>query len=216
MEFNWDEFKKDDEYLLVVNCQTKEESENFINCCKSNGITQWKSGEPLKNDAFEFFGDKICYLAVKDEDDIKLTFDNLSYFNNPELDVDVLNWNEYMKEDNDFCLNDIKAGYVVGLHDGSLRMVINISDEELGLFAYQKSPTPLSDYHLSRDKFSFVTSNTNYNIERIYGYPDKLSKRLISEENRELLFPIIKRMTLDEIEKELGYKIELIEEQLKE
>lgn len=118
-------------------------------------------------------------------------------------------------------VNDIKVGYVVELRDGTLLMCMEYGKDGLKCFA--KENLALLDINKSYTGFNF-NSNYMYDVMKVYGFSKHASSSAnISTDFRDLLYKrdfrdllykreVPKRMTIRQIEKELGYEIELVSE----
>lgn len=123
-----------------------------------------------------------------------------------------------------FTMDDLKVGYVVKLANGDLRMVIEIDDfrdarprknskilvNKDGVWAYADS---------WRHELTRMCGGDDLSIDEVYGFINKaygITHALdISTEHRPLLWKReepAKKMTVSEIEKKLGCKIEIVAE----
>lgn len=115
-------------------------------------------------------------------------------------------------------VNDIKVGYVVELRDGTLLMCMEYGKDGLKCFAKENSA--LLDINKSYTGFNF-NSNYMYDVMKVYGFSKHASSSAnISTDFRDLLYirnllykrEEPKKMTIKQVEKKLGYKIELVSE----
>ena len=109
-------------------------------------------------------------------------------------------------------VNDIKVGYVVELREGTLLMCMEYGNEGLKCFAKENSA--ILDINKSYTGFNF-NSNYMYDVMKVYGFSKEGSTSAnISTDFRDLLYKREKpkKMTIKQIEKQLGYKIELVSE----
>lgn len=105
---------------------------------------------------------------------------------------------------------EIKPGYIVVFLDKAMKeqiYTVAIQNEKGEVYcAYQFG------WHHIKEDYPNGFENEYYKIVKIYGLP-KRWEDLFSLEGRELLYDAsVKKMTKSEIEKELGYKIEIVEE----
>jgi hypothetical protein len=118
------------------------------------------------------------------------------------------NWCAEELELAEFTKSDLKDGMVVEYHNGSREMVFGSRSIDMNgwhnLEEYSESLTE-EKYHFpihNIDKVYKVNSNTIYNFKDVF-----------KDEYLELIWerkPDYKEMTVEEIEKELGYKIKVI------
>ena len=123
---------------------------------------------------------------------------------------------------NNFTIDDLKIGYVVRFSDNILGIIQPISELNniIILKNHMNSDSPIIYYGwLPISAFNKdLTSKTNDlpDIIEVYGYAEIFGDALnISTNNRKLLYKKEeerKNITIKEIEKELGYKINIIEE----
>lgn len=111
-------------------------------------------------------------------------------------------------ENEKFTKADIKVGYVVKHRNGTLSMAMLVGEEieprlidTLGGYTYMFNED-LTNY-----------GSDTWDIVEVYGYASNCGWAIkISTEYRTLLWKReeVKKMTVEEIEKELGYKIEIV------
>lgn len=114
------------------------------------------------------------------------------------------------EEEKTFTLDDLKVGYVVKLRNGKLRMVSMIDEGEIivdknGYWDYKRT----WGGDLRRPGIEEL------DIVEVYGYSCSPSCSFYVEtKNRRLLWKReeAKKMTVAEIEKKLGYKVEIVAE----
>lgn len=116
-----------------------------------------------------------------------------------------------------FTKDDIEPGYVVELRNGNITIANYTADGILIIVDEHNSWTSLDHYN---EDLTFKSRNHNHDIIKIYGY-SKWAYRVLNYETKErsLLWerkeekkPEPKKLTVAEIEKELGYSIEIIPE----
>ena len=109
-------------------------------------------------------------------------------------------------------VEDIKVGYVVELRSGSLLMCMEYG--EAGLKCFASDISAILDINKNYTGFNFP-SNYMYDVVRVYGFSQEGACALsLSTDFRDCLYKReeSKKMTIKQIEKELGYKIELVSE----
>lgn len=109
-------------------------------------------------------------------------------------------------------VEDIKVGYVVELRDGSLLMCMEYGESGLKCFASKISV--ILDINKNYIGFNFAP-NYMYDVMKVYGFSKEGACALsLSTDFRDCLYEREKpmKMTIKQIEKELGYKIELVSE----
>lgn len=113
--------------------------------------------------------------------------------------------------------SDIRSGYLIELTNGERFILFRYDQERFRkVFVNFITNTTIEfdDYDYDFDYGD--SDNRSYNIEKVYGLPDKPQhyKNLLEVyniENRPLLWTRKpKEMTLEEIEDELGYKIRIV------
>lgn len=118
-----------------------------------------------------------------------------------------------------FSKDDLKVGYVVQRRDGTLFMVVPVMSKGGANNEYEMRIVD-KEYHWdSIPKYSddLKTDNnfTGFDIVKVYGFSKYANNCLqISTENRNLIWErkeeIKKEMTVEEIEKELGYSVKIV------
>ena len=119
-----------------------------------------------------------------------------------------------------FTKDDLKVGYVVKLRDGSLEMVImsGVCGNDPMLISVGTSGRWTNIAQDIDDNLCRHDNKRDYDIVEVYGYSTYAYCALkVSTENRELLWKReeAKKMTVSEIEKALGYKVEVVAEEVK-
>ena len=146
--------------------------------------------------------------------------DNFGYDYDKEKEKDVM-------KNKKFTRDDLKVGYVVKLRDGRLCMVAEIGNKgslilvcaEHGGYDYvSRWNTGLTFNSYAAYGYPKRVKEDGHDIVEVYGhinnstyYDDALN---ISTDHRPLLWSreTVKKMTVSEIEKKLGYKIEVVAE----
>lgn len=174
----------------VMHCKTEEEAKDFCNYLHSVG-RKWRTDRSYH----------IIYNYVDE---------NTVYYFNEGTYSDVvcakaegytiLEWEDFMKKK--FTKADIRDGMVVELRNGAVYMVMG---NVLMNFEDCLSLTPYND--------TLETTSDCLVIDKVYKSGTLTMKRYFEHSNLILIWErpnLIKEMTVDEIEKELGYKIKIV------
>lgn len=118
-------------------------------------------------------------------------------------------------ENKKFTKADLKVGYVVKFRRGDLRMIMPASLGKLVAIASDGTNGDISKYRddLTHRYGEKATDFADFDIMEVYGLSCwDHEAYMISTSSRELLWKReeAKKMTVEEIEKELGYKIEIV------
>ena len=109
-----------------------------------------------------------------------------------------------------FTKNDLKIGYIV-ICNNIPHMVMVGSSGSTVLIDNERGYLHLDDFN---DDLVYKNDPKEWNITEVYGYSGFYHKTLeLSTFGRELLWKredSTKKMTVEEIEKELGYKVEIV------
>lgn len=185
---------------------------------KTYRIRQW---DDMKNELGECWGElktyfnfasemkelcgEICKVTAKRGKEVKLEFINDKLDSNWAFSCDMIEPIEKNK-----MPIEIRPGYIViFLEKGFEKEHITVALETNNGYVYCADDYGWYDIY---EDFSDGMENEFYKIYKIYGLPKRGSK-LFSLEGRKLLYDAsVKKMTKSEIEKELGYKIEIVEE----
>ena len=120
-----------------------------------------------------------------------------------------------------FTKADLKVGYVVKLRDGSLEMVMMwgvFGSKDPMLISVGTSGWWTSIARDIDDNLCRQDNKRDCDIVEVYGYSLYANcARDVSTDDRELLWKReeAKKMTVSEIEKALGYKVEVVAEEVK-
>lgn len=118
-------------------------------------------------------------------------------------------------ENKNFTKADLKVGYVVKFRRGDLRMIMPGSSGRLLAIASDGTNGDIDSYgdDLLHQYGCRAADFKGLDIMEVYGFSHwDHTAYYISTENRERLWKReeAKKMTVEEIEKELGYKIEIV------
>ena len=200
MQFNWDEFM-DKNIKISVHCKTEEEAIDFCRKMDDHGM-RWCNGDSyIENNGWNEKKDEICYT-------------NYGVFNSKDwyeyCEYKILEWSNYMIKD---PINYLEYGYVVEFENGELGMYMPSQNDDCFVFY----PGGYSCEYLKyfKDINNLKHDNKECNIFRIYGYSKfGWDSTNISIKYRPLIWERpkeVKKMTVSEICKELGYKVEIVE-----
>lgn len=108
---------------------------------------------------------------------------------------------------------NLQCGYLVLTNDGDYALIMTIrhtvnNDTYMILKYDDNTYLSLSDY----DKHLKHLTDHKYDIIAVYDFPQSCCSESYSISTRKLLFDNRKKMTIKEIEKELGYPIIIVEE----
>jgi hypothetical protein len=141
------------------------------------------------------FAGKIVTIKTLYDDDVFSIQEN-----------DIFIWSEDLIESiiKNFTKADLKDGMVVEYNNGIRKMVL-----QNGLFD-KLYYTPID---LFNDNLEYIDNIKNFTIDKVYTSKAVSLNSYFKDDNLELVWERpVKKMTIAEIEKELGYKIEIIEE----
>lgn len=199
MEFNWEKFMNKDNNI-AVHCKTEEEAIDFCKKMDKLGM-RWTSGEYYStNNNWKTYKGRTCYT-------------NNGYFGTKEgslNDYKIYEWSDYMIKN---PIDYLEYGYVVEFENGELGMYVpsqNGDCFDLDGEYRCRYIDDLDDKENLKCKFY-----SDYTVIKIYGYSKYGSdSRKLSIKDRPLIWERpeeVKKMTVSEICKELGYKVEIVE-----
>lgn len=111
-KFNWDEFKNEDN-KIVVHCKTEEEAIDFCKQMYKHGMV-WASGcSYLSYTHYGVHRDKTCYGGDG-------WYQSYDYFEKHKYKI--LEWSDYKNKE--FTKADLKDGMVVEQRDGNMYLVL--------------------------------------------------------------------------------------------
>ena len=145
-------------------------------------------------DMYQFAG-KIVTIKTLYDNDIFSIQENNTYLLGEEMVECIIE---------NFTKADLKDGMVVEYNNGIRKMVL-----QNGLFD-KICYTPID---LFNDNLEYTDNIKSFTIDKIYISKAVSLNSYFKDDNLELIWERpVKKMTIAEIEKELGYKIEIIEE----
>lgn len=192
MKFDWEEFMNKDNNI-AVHCKTEEEAIDFCKKMDKLGM-RWHSGRKYTEDNdWYVHRDKMCYYNDGEYSSLNYAEENNEY--------KILEWSNYMgKEPIDY----LKYGYVVEFENGALTMYMPSQEEDCFV-------------HYPGNSCIYLSDLKGKDIVKIYGYSKYgYMSTEISIKDRPLIWERleeVKKMTVSEICKELGYKVEIIAEE---
>ena len=200
MKFNWKEFMNKNN-KIAVHCKTEEEAIDFCKKMDEHGM-KWCSGKSyLKNNNWNYYREKTCY-SNKGEYTEKNWYEERVY--------KILEWSNYMIKD---PIDYLEYGYVVEFENGELGMYMPSQNGDCFDLDGEKSCLYLKNYSRRKELKQYIYSS--YDVLKIYGYAGYGSdSRKLSIQNRSFIWERqeeVKKMTVAEICKELGYKVEIVE-----
>lgn len=176
MKFDWERFKKE---KVVVNCKTKEESENFFNSCELNGIVV----DGYKNDPDKWentYKEKTCYNLCGG----MITYCKIDFYKNREYEI--LNWSDYMKKE--YTIQEVFS-FEEGTEFlyGDCKYRINNSDLEIFhtfTLKWGKSINPLEA--ILKMKFTLVEDKKVSFEEAIQAYGKEVYCKWVNNNGKEI------------------------------
>lgn len=214
MQFNWEEFM-DKNNKIVVHCKTEEEAIDFCSQMNTHGMKWYNGDSYLKKNNWDKYKEETCYKNNG-------CFASFLFYKENYKEMKFIEWSDYMKKD---PIDYLKYGYVVEFENGEFGMYMPSKKGDFFDYGNGTSCLPIHDdtsYYDKELKFNNkitevykVYNFSEYNVKRIYGYsniPYKTTR--ISLKDRPLIWERpkeVKKMTVSEICKELGYKVEIVE-----
>lgn len=199
MKFNWNTFL-DKNNAIAVHCKTEEEANDFCKQMDEHGM-KWSSGKRYIEDSrWSTYKNEICYY----NDGELSSFDYAKGYG-----YKILEWSDYMKK---YPIDYLRYGYVVEFKNGRFAMYMPSQNGCCFDLEGEDSCIYINDFN---DKENLKDISNDYNVIKIYGYSRYGSdSRKLSISNRPLIWERpeeVKKMTVSEICKELGYKVEIVE-----
>lgn len=182
---------------IVVHCKTEEEAIDFCKQMDEHGL-KWRNRDSyLEENNWNIYKEKTCY-----DSDGSFGTKNISYIN-----YTILEWSDYIKK---YPIDYLKYGYVVKFADGRLAMYMPSREGDCFDYGCGCYSILFNDYDKDLKHW-----NSDYDVKRIYGYSNHIHNTLQFDiKDRTIIWerPEVKKMTVAEICKELGYKVEIIAE----
>lgn len=201
MQFNWKEFM-DKNNKIAVHCKTEEEAIDFCRQMDAHGM-RWNSNRSyIDINYYNTYKEKTCYSNQGEYRRIDGDYKENNY--------KILEWSNYMIKD---PIDYLEYGYVVEFENGGLGMYMPSQNGD----CFVLYPGGYSCEYLKyfKDINNLKHDNKECNIFRIYGYSKfGWDSTNISIKYRPIIWERpkkVKKMTVSEICKELGCKIEIVE-----
>ena len=195
MEFSWKEFKN---HKFGVHCKTEEEAREFIEMANKNGI-EWKLSDKFhtnwdiykKNTYYAYVDDVLMYGGI--------------HINIYKLQIiefsDVINF----EEDNKM---ELKEGMIIECRNGD-RYLLRTACGELVASSNYKYMSLDYDEELNENRYF----NKDFDVMKIYTSKAFILNNLFNDNYLECIWERkeLKKMTLAQISKALGYEVEIID-----
>lgn len=204
MKFNWKEFM-DKNNKIAVHCKTEEEAIDFCRQMDTNGM-KWNSNRSyIDINYYNIYKEKTCYSNQGEYGKIDGIYKEENY--------KILEWSNYMIKD---PIDYLKYGYVVEFENGEFGIYVLHKNRSVFIIGEREDYTGI-EYYNKNLKLNKKYYDQKYNIIAIYGYADAVWNYLkINKKDRPIIWERegkVKKMTVSEICKELGYKVEIIAEE---
>lgn len=202
MRFNWEEFM-DKNNEIIVHCKTEEEAINFCRQMDAHGMIWYNGDSYIEINEWYKEKEKTCYTN-------RGLFGSKDWYE--ECGYKILEWSNYMIKD---PIDYLEYGYVVEFENGKFAMYMTSQNGD----CFVLYPGGYSCEYLKyfKDINNLKHDNKECNIFRIYGYSKfGWDSTNISIKYRPLIWERpeeVKKMTVSEICKELGYKVEIVAEE---
>lgn len=206
MKFNIEDYKND---KYVMHCKTKEEAKSFCNYLQNIG-KKWCNGDSYNNTKYNVYGEATCYDFILG--DIGL----IDFYKQQAFSI--LEWSDFMedtventsesenKDITKFSKYDLQTGDIVLRRNNTSAIFI----KEFNTLVSSTGYSPLEDY---TDDLRINLGNNDYDIIKVRRplCPSDVQFKAFNYDFGKLVFDrgYVKEMTLEEIEKELGYKIRI-------
>lgn len=203
MKFNWKEFMNKNN-KIAVHCKTEEEAIDFCTKMDEHGMRWHSNRSYIDINYYNTYKEKTCYSNQGEYGRIDGIYKEENY--------KILEWSNYMIKD---PIDYLEYGYVVEFENGELGMYMPSQNGDCFDLEGEKSCLYLKNYSRRKELKQCIYSNTSYDVLKIYGYAGYGSdSRKLSIQNRPFIWERqeeAKKMTVAEICKELGYKVEIVE-----
>lgn len=205
MQFNWEEFM-DKNNKIVVHCKTEEEAIDFCSQMNTHGMKWYNGDSYLKKNNWDKYKEETCYKNNG-------CFASFLFYKENYKEMKFIEWSDYMKKD---PIDYLKYGYVVEFENGEFGMYMPSQNGDCFDLKDNICCRYLSCYQNKKElKYYLGINDSMKDVIKIYGYTMYGSNsRNLYIENRPLIWERqeeVKKMTVSEICKELGYKVEIVE-----
>lgn len=206
MEFNWEEFMNKDNNI-AVHCKTEEEAIDFCKKMDKLGMRWCSGGSYINNNNWYEYKEETCYTnkgSNKGEFSPKYWYE--------EHDYKILEWSDYIiKKPFDY----LEYGYVVEFNSGRLGMYMPSQNGDCFDLNGIYNCIYINDFD-DKENLKYENKSNNFNnVIKIYGYSEYgCNSRVLSLNGRPLIWERpeeVRKMTVSDICKELGYKVEIVE-----
>lgn len=181
---------------LVIHCKTENEAKRLIKWCYENDM-KWGYSDPYDTNFAAY--ENICYRY-----DDTISYANYNLYKNEGYTI--VSFDEMFN--NTFTKRDLKAGQLVKCRNTILYKVL----PTVNSLVLVNSESVYHSINYINDDLKSPIGNL-YDIMEVYDFP-KYSADLLNSDikYRELLWQReeVKEMTVEEISKELGYKVKII------
>lgn len=200
MKFDWEDFMNEDNNI-AVHCKTEEEANDFCRKMAEHGM-RWNDGNSyIEDNSWYVYEEITCYANDG-------TFSDKDFLEDVKYNYKILEWSDYMDKD---PIDYLEYGYVVEFENGEFAMFMPSQEGD----CFDLDDDGCCYYLENFDDKKNLKVEGNNCIIKIYGYTEFGSNsRRLTIGNRPLIWERpkeVKKMTVSEICKELGYKVEIVE-----
>jgi hypothetical protein len=207
----WEDFKEDD---IAIHCKTPDQAKQLFKVFTGRGFN-WCSGRTLDetDTNWECYNEETCYEFSKKG----VAYADVEFF--CDGDYTIIDFEDLLFFDKENPkIKDLMTGMILVSKDGSLSMVLR--DTVNGDIISGQTWKSMDDLYFYGQRVG--SGNCDYDIVEVWqpinnmdylGSSCKWGEVELSTDNCELIYKleVPKKMTKSEIEKELGYEIEIIE-----
>lgn len=202
MQFDWKEFMNKNN-KIAVHCKTEEEAIDFCRQMNTHGMKWYNGDSYIESNEWNKEKEKTCY-ANHGLRSYKDWYEERGY--------KILEWSDYMIK---YPINYLEYGYVVEFENGKLAMYMPSQYGDCFDLEDDGHCVYLSYYRNKKELKYLDINDSMKDVIKIYGYAKYGSdSRNLYIENRPIIWERlkeVKKMTVSEICKELGYKVEIVE-----
>lgn len=208
-DFNWFEFKKG---KVAVNCDTEEKAMDFLNKCKEHELKQGDRFDLLHE--YTFFNinrANLCY-AYDHMNSGRIAYADIAFYKSRSYKI--VEWEIDENMNKEFTKTDLKSGMVVEYRNGERRVIVGetlVGECYQNLLSYYSNDLKImksNELDATHDNLDNLDIVKVFKVQKgMYCMPQFLYQIPDSEVIWEREEP--KKMTIEQIEKALGYKIEI-------